>query len=55
MNLIDQLRYRILSSKVRTFFKENDDEILPAHNTLKVNEKGLKIKWAMWCLERLAG
>ena len=31
------------------FFKENDDEILPVCYTWKVIEKGLKIKWVMWC------
>jgi hypothetical protein len=39
----------ILLSIVRTFFKENDSEILPLHYTWTVTEKGLKIKWAMWC------
>jgi hypothetical protein len=29
------------------FFPKNDDEILPAHNTWKVIEKGLKIKLIM--------
>jgi len=41
-------------SKVCTFFKENGHEILPAHFTRKVSEKGLKIKWVMWCWERSA-
>jgi hypothetical protein len=31
--------YHILSIKVRTFFKENYDQILPAHYTWKVPEK----------------
>jgi hypothetical protein len=35
--------YRILLSLVRTFFKENYDEILPAHYTWTVPEKGFKI------------
>ncbi len=35
--------YRILSTIVRTFFKENYDEILPAHFTWKAPEKGFKI------------
>jgi hypothetical protein len=35
--------YRILSSIVRTFFTENYDEILTAHYTWKVPEKGFKI------------
>jgi hypothetical protein len=43
------LDYRILLSMVRTFLKENDAEILPVHYTWKVVEKGLKIKWVMWC------
>jgi hypothetical protein len=47
--------YCILLSILHTFFKENDDEILPAHYTWKVVGKGLKIKWVMRCWERLAG
>jgi hypothetical protein len=39
----------ILLSIVRTFFKENDHEILPTHYTWKVAVKGLKIKSVMWC------
>ncbi len=39
--------YRILSSTVPTFFKENYDEILPAHYTWKVPERGFKINWVM--------
>ncbi len=31
------------------FFQKNDNEILPAHYTWKIVEKGLKIKWIMWC------
>ncbi len=42
-----QRSYRILLSVVRTFFKENYDEILPAHHTWKVPEKGFKINWVM--------
>ncbi len=34
---------------MRTFFKENADEILPTHYTWKIVEEGLKIKWVMWC------
>jgi hypothetical protein len=30
-------------------FLKNDDEILPAHYTWKIVEKGLKIKWIKWC------
>ncbi len=36
-----------LSSKVCTFFKENNGEILPAHYTRKVPEKGFKINCLM--------
>jgi hypothetical protein len=43
------LEYCILSSIVNTFFKENYDEILPAHYTWNAVEKGLKMKWVMWC------
>ncbi len=43
----------ILSSIVCTL--KNDDEILLACYNLKVVEKGLQIKWIMWCWERLAG
>jgi hypothetical protein len=39
---------------MQTFFKENDDEILPVRYTWKVVKKGLEIKWIM-CRERLAG
>ncbi len=42
-----QRSYRILLSVVRTFFKENYDEILPAHHTWKAPEKGFKINWVM--------
>jgi hypothetical protein len=42
-------KYHILSSIVCTFFRENDDEILPAHYTWKLVEKGFKIWWVMWC------
>ncbi len=35
-NQVLSLYYRILSSIVRTFFIENDAEILPAHYTRKV-------------------
>jgi hypothetical protein len=42
-------KYRILLCIVRAFFKENYEEILLAHYTWKVVEKGLKIKWVMWC------
>ncbi len=35
--------YCILSRKVSIFFKENYDEILSAHHTLKVPKKGFKI------------
>ena len=38
-----------------TVFKENYDEILTAHFTYKVPEKGFKINWLMRCRERLAG
>ncbi len=36
---------------MRTFFKENADEILPAHYTWKIVEERLKIKWEIsnWC------
>jgi hypothetical protein len=40
--------YHILSSIVRTFFKnENDAEIFPAHYTWKVAEKGFKMAFMM--------
>jgi hypothetical protein len=32
---------------VRTFYTENDAEILPAHYTRKVAEKGFKIAFLM--------
>jgi hypothetical protein len=41
------LIYCILLSKLRTFFTQNDDEILPEHYTWKVVEKGLEIKWGI--------
>jgi hypothetical protein len=44
--------YRILSGIVRTFLKEIDAEIFPAHYTWKVAEKSLKIKLVMWCFEK---
>ncbi len=39
--------YHILSSIVRTFFKEGYAEILPVHYAWKVPEKGFKINWVM--------
>jgi hypothetical protein len=39
--------YLILSSIVRTFFKENYDEILPAHYTWEVPGLRFKITWLM--------
>jgi hypothetical protein len=48
-------KYHILSSIVCTFSRENDDEILSAHYSWKVVEKGFKIRWVMWYWERLAG
>jgi hypothetical protein len=39
--------YRILSSKMHTFYIENDAEIFPAHYTWKVAEKGFKIAFMM--------
>jgi hypothetical protein len=44
--------YRILSGIVRTFFKEIDAEIFPAHYTWKAAERVLKIKLVMWCFEK---
>jgi hypothetical protein len=41
------LACRILLRIVRTFFKENYDEILPVHYTWKVPEKGFKINCVM--------
>ena len=35
--------YPILSSKVRTFYEQNYDEILPARYPSKIPEKGFKI------------
>ncbi len=37
----------ILSSVVRTFFKENYGKILPVHSTWKVPEKGFMINLEM--------
>ncbi len=42
MNTASELKnYCILSSIMRTFYKENDAKIFPAHYTWKVAEKGL--------------
>jgi hypothetical protein len=56
LNRVEDLRlkasYRILSSTVHEytlFAIENVDKILPAHFTLKVVEKGFKIKGVMLC------
>jgi hypothetical protein len=46
-SIVISLYYSILSSIVRTFFKENYDEILHAHYTWKIPEKGIKINWVM--------
>ncbi len=48
LELVPRLKVPFLLSIVRTFFKENDYEILPAHYTWKVVVKGLKIKCVMW-------
>jgi hypothetical protein len=39
--------YRILSRTVHIIFKENYVKILAAHFTMKVPERGFKIKWVM--------
>jgi hypothetical protein len=46
-NLQFEAIYHIVSSIVRTFFKESYDEILPAYYAWKVPEKGLKINCVM--------
>ncbi len=40
-------KYHILLSIVRSFLLENDAEILPAHYTWKVTEKGFKMAFIM--------
>ncbi len=47
MNVYVYVFYRILSSKVCTFYIENDAEIFPAHYTWKVVEKGFKMAFMM--------
>ncbi len=42
-----QIHYHILSSKVCTFYIENEAEIFPAHYTWKVAEKGFKMAFMM--------
>ena len=42
-----EMIYRILSRTVHIIFKENYVKILAAHFTMKVPEKGFKIKWVM--------
>ncbi len=46
---IKTTNYRILSSRVCTFYIENDAEIFPAHYTYtwKVTDKGFAMKLAM--------
>ncbi len=42
-----KIKYRILSSIVRTFYIKNDAEIFPVHYTWKVAKKGFKIAFMM--------